>query len=109
MAVALGACHMEVTGSHMIQAAVLCTALALLCATNIFATTSTWISVIIINNMDLGQVKDPMKGPMKSLVKDPMKGLVKKDPVKKDQAIFWSDCNQIGSGNVRLRVVPLFP
>ena len=82
MAVALGACHMEATGSHMTQAAVLSTAMAALCATNIFAP-STCIN-LVVPNMDLGQVKGLMK-----------------DPVKKDQVMFWNDCNQIGSGNVR--------
>ena len=86
MVVALGACHMEATGSHMTQAAVLSTAMVALCATNIFAP-STCIN-LVVPNIDLGQVKGPMKGPMKG-------------PVKKDQVVFWNDCNQIGSGNVR--------
>lgn len=87
--VVLDACHMEMTWSHMAQAAEQCTAMALsVCATNISATLSEWINLI------KGQGKGPGKGPAKG-------------PVMRDQAMFWNDCNQIGSGSVRLRAVPL--
>lgn len=47
---------------------------------------------MIINDMGLAQAK----GLGRSLV-------------RVDQAMFWNDCNQIGSGNVRSNAVPLFP
>lgn len=91
--VVLDACHMEMTWSHMAQAAEQCTAMALsVCATNISAASSEWINLI--------------KGPGKSPGKGPAKGPVK-GPVMRHQAMFWNDCNQIGSGSVRLRAVPL--
>lgn len=95
MVVVLDACHMEMTWNHMAQAAEQCTAMALsVCATNISAASSEWINPI------KGLGKSPGKGPAKG----PVKG-----PVTRDQAMFWNDCNQIGSGSVRLslRAVPL--
>ena len=108
--VVLGVCHREVTRSHMIKAAALCTAPALSRATNIFATSSARmhfiiVSIVVINNIGLGRATGLVKGQDK----DPMKkNPLRKYPATTDQAMLCSNCNQIGPGNITLREVHLF-
>jgi len=89
---------MEIKRSHMTQAAELYTDPALsVCATNIFATSSARIHLIIIilvvvNNMGLGHVGGLVKGQDKYPMK---KNPVRKDPVMKDQAMLWNNCIQM--------------